>query len=66
MKKQILLNVHLSSPLVKGENYVGAIAGSVSGTVENCHVTYGSVEFVEASGGGIEFFRESRWTGGPF
>ena len=45
-------NVLLSSPLVKGENYVGAIAGSVSGTIENCHVTYGSVEFVEASGSG--------------
>ena len=45
-------NVRLSSPLVKGANYVGAIAGSVSGTVENCHVTYGSVEFVKTSGSG--------------
>ena len=43
-------NVLLYSPQVKGERYVGAIAGSVSGTIENCHVTYGSVEFVEAAG----------------
>lgn len=46
-------NVVLSSPLVKGENYVGAIAGSVSGIVENCHISYGSVEFVEASNSGV-------------
>ena len=45
-------NVLLYAPLVKGGNFVGAVAGSVSGTIENCHVTYGSVEFVEASGGG--------------
>ena len=42
-------NILLSSPLVKGEQYVGAIAGICYGTIENCHVIDGDLEMVEAS-----------------
>lgn len=41
-------NVLLSAPQVKGEMVVGAIAGSVSGTLENCHVINGNVELASS------------------
>ena len=37
-------NVILQSPQVQGEMYVGAIAGMCSGTIQNCHVSNGTVE----------------------
>ncbi len=39
-------NVFLSYSEVQGEQYVGAIAGSVSGIIENCHVADCNVMFV--------------------
>ena len=36
-------NVILQSPQVQGEMYVGAIAGMCSGTIQNCHVSNGTV-----------------------
>ena len=51
----IVKNVFLTNPQVKGEMYVGAIAGTCSGTIENCHISYGTVEFESTSqySGGI-------------
>lgn len=38
-------NVTIADATVKGANYVGGVAGMNSGTIENCHLSNGSVEF---------------------
>lgn len=37
-------NVTISNARVKGQRYVGVVAGACCGTIENCHVSYGNVE----------------------
>lgn len=37
-------NVTISNAQVKGQIYVGVVAGACYGTIENCHVSYGNVE----------------------
>lgn len=37
-------NVTISNAQVKGQRYVGVVAGACCGTIENCHVSYGNVE----------------------
>jgi hypothetical protein len=41
-------DLFISRAVVKGNMYVGTVAGSVSGTIQNCHVLSSSIE-VEAS-----------------
>ena len=43
-------DLFISGAVVKGNMYVGAIAGSVSGTIQNCHVSSSDIELVASSG----------------